>query len=220
MKDVKSKTDRTSLIHHLRIKKIGKVSSVGNFNTKYACPVCGKSLEYSPARCHNMGRYTNVVKCVEITCSHCGSELETDIGVLGFVTMRDKVCMPNSGFIRGLFDRASWYTKSEFRKAKKEVMKYKDGYCDAVHDKFALDRSSGVMTDQNKVEYILNFLIPLLVMMIIIYVGYPKVGAECIFAALVMGGLCYFATMLMISIFNIIYDGIISCIARTVIIKK
>ena len=220
MKDVKTKTDRTNLIHHLHIKKIGKVSSVGNFNTKYACPVCGKTLEYSSVRCHNMGRCTNVVKRVEITCSHCGSELETDIGVLGFITMRDKACMPNSGFMRGLFNKASWYTKSEFRKAKKEDMKYKDGYCDAVYDKFALDRSSGVLTDQTKLEYILNFLIPLLVMWAIIYVGYPKIGADCLVVALFMGVISYIVTLIAISIFNAIYDKIISHVAKSVIIKK
>ena len=123
MQKLNNKTDRTNLRHHLHVKKIGKVSSVGNFSSAYACPVCGKTLEHSPVCSHNMGRYSNVVKCVEITCSHCGSELETDIGVLDFITMRDKACMPNSGFVRGLFDRAVWFTKSEFRKAKKKVIK-------------------------------------------------------------------------------------------------
>lgn len=223
MKKLNNKTDRTNLIYHLHIKKIGKVSSVGNFSSAYACPVCGKSLEYSPACSHIMGRYSNVVKTVEITCSHCGSELETDIGVLDFITMRDKACMPNSAFTRGLFDRAKWYTKSEFHEVKKDVKRV--GYSDAVYEKYKLGGSFGIVSEQTLGEFIFNIVISILAFVIFLILGLPHTPSLIDKIMLVMVSflaacIVFGVVVICIAIFNVIYDKIISSFAKRMIIKK
>lgn len=224
MKKLNNKTDRTNLIYHLHIKKIGKVSSVGNFSSAYACPVCGKSLEYSHVCSHNMGRYSNVVKTVEITCSNCKSEFETDIGVLDFaLSVRHKYLMPNSRLMLGLFDSTKWYTKSEFHEVKKDIKRV--GYSDAVYEKYKLDKSFGIVSDQTLGEFIFNIVISILTFVIFLILGLPHTPSiidkiMLVIVSFLAACIVFGVVIICIAIFNVIYDKIISSFAKRMIIKK
>ena len=224
MKKLNNKTDRTNLCYHLHIKKIGKVSSVGNFSPAYACPVCGKTLEYSSVRSHNMGRYTNVVECVEIICSNCKSEFETDIGILDFAfSVRHKCLMSNSRLMLGLFDSTKWYTKSEFHEIKKDIKRV--GYSDAVYEKYKLDKSFGIVSDQTLGEFIFNIVISILAFVIFLILGLPHTPSLIDKIMLVMVSflaacIVFGVVVICIAIFNVIYDKIISSFAKRMIIKK